>query len=89
MRTTTTSTSATVVMGVLQATGAAMTDAPLPADALLREHIPLELAGFRTRFYVNDLGMQVLIIEERDEGDLRLFTHEARALRDWLNKVLP
>lgn len=60
----------------------------LPKDTQLREHIPLELAGFRTRFYVNDLGQQVLIIGEREEGDLRLYAHEVRALRDWFNKVL-
>lgn len=55
----------------------------------LREHIPLELAGFSTRFHINDLGQQVLIINEGKEGDIRLFPREARALRDWLNKVLP
>lgn len=64
-----------------------MTDS-IPSKELLREHIPLELAGFTTEFYVNDLGQQVLIIRERDEGDLRLFVREARVLRDWLNKVL-
>lgn len=60
----------------------------LTKETQFREHIPLELAGFTTEFYVNGLGQTVLIIRERNEGDLRLFKHEARVLRDWLNKVL-
>ena len=60
-----------------------------PTKDQFREHIPFELAGFNASFYLNSLGQQVLIIGEREEGDLRLFVHEARVLRDWLNKVLP
>jgi hypothetical protein len=58
-------------------------------DQRFREHIPLELAGFKAEFFVNDLGQHVAIIREHAEGDIRLFVREASALRDWLNKVLP
>jgi hypothetical protein len=54
-----------------------------------REHISLDIAGFKAEFFVNDLGQHVAIIREHTEGDIRLFVREARALYEWLGKVLP
>lgn len=50
--------------------------------------VPLMLDGFSSELFVNTLGVEVLIIRERNEGDIRLYVREARAIRDYLNKVL-
>jgi hypothetical protein len=55
--------------------------------------MPLEgLRDFRTEFMYSGNGRRLLVIQEvgkeGDGNDIRLYRHEAVALRDYLNKVL-
>lgn len=59
----------------------------LPKEESFRD-LALDLDGFSSELFVNTLGVEVLIIRERNEGDIRLYAREARAIRDYLNKVL-
>lgn len=52
----------------------------------------LHIPGFSTQVCSEDDGKQYLIIVEdtrANQGDLRLYVEEARALRDYLNEILP
>lgn len=53
---------------------------------------PITVAGFSAEFSREERGANreyVILKEFGSDGDLRLYVSEARALRDWLNEVLP
>lgn len=55
--------------------------------------VPLEgMAEFRSDFMYSGTGSRLLVIREAgkhgDGGDIRLYRHEAVALRDYLTSVL-
>lgn len=57
------------------------------------KEVPFDMQGFVAEIVPASLPDErrpyVILREIGTEGDLRLFVSEARALRDWLNKVVP
>lgn len=66
---------------------------PLSTDQQGFNEVPLEsMSEFRSEFTNAGSGQRLLVIQEvnkhGDGSDIRLYRHEAEALRDYLVKVL-